>query len=170
ESPPYQIHLNDDVFHSSSRPSSPYLTANTTLLPTTPDLIKLHSQHSTLGYRAAISVSKNKYIQIGFDRGYEFGGKVGLVVGWVRGVAEGLVHVAAGGEREREMKGMLKELEMELAVEKVLGREWIDEEGMWKWNIGTWDRDQDEEGVDLDLVVQSHPVIRKWVNKVTEMA
>ncbi|KAF8470113.1 hypothetical protein BDZ91DRAFT_792130 [Kalaharituber pfeilii] len=45
------------------------------------------------------------------DRGYEFGSKAGLVVGW--------------GKRG---EGMPKELEMQLDAEKVLGRVSIDEE------------------------------------------
>ncbi|KAF8453453.1 hypothetical protein BGX38DRAFT_1058850, partial [Terfezia claveryi] len=140
------------------------------------DLVKLQSTHETQGYRAAISVSKGQFIQAGFDRGYEFGGKMGLVAGWVRGVAEGLVFAVGEGAMAKEIQELVRELAREVVVEKLLGREWVDEEGVWRWEVLSWDgekRIQGEGGieeVDLDLVVQSHPVLRKWVGRLTEVA
>ncbi|KAF8419686.1 hypothetical protein EV426DRAFT_614362 [Tirmania nivea] len=162
-----------NIFDSISAPSSP-TTGPSTLY--NQDLVKLQSTHVTEGYRAAISVSKGQFIQAGFDRGYEFGGKMGLVAGWVRGVAEGLVYAAGEGEMAKEMKGLMKQLEREVVVEKLLGREWIDEEGGWRWKVLSWEgekrvqREGGIEEVDLDLVVQSHPVLRKWVERLTDVA
>lgn len=101
---------------------------------------------------------------------------MGLVAGWVQGVAEGLVFAVGEGAMAKEIKELVRELVREVVVEKLLGREWVDEEGGWRWEVLCWDgekRIQGEGGieeVDLDLVVQSHPVLRKWVVKLTEVA
>ena len=101
---------------------------------------------------------------------------MGLVAGWVRGVAEGLVYAIGEGEMAKEMKGLVRELEREVVVEKLLGREWVDEEGGWRWEVLSWDGERRVQGewgieeVDLDLVVQSHPVLRRWVGRLTVVA
>ncbi|RPB20231.1 hypothetical protein L211DRAFT_530699 [Terfezia boudieri ATCC MYA-4762] len=130
------VSLNDDILDSTS--ASPH---HSTLY--NQDLVKLQSTHETRGYRTAISVSKDQFIQ-----GYEFGRKMGLVAGWVRGVV----------------------------VEKLLEREWVGEEWVWRWEVLSWDgekRIQGEGGIEevgLDLVVQGHSVLRKWVGRLTEVA
>ena len=102
---------------------------------------------------------------------------MGLVAGWVRGVAEGLVYAVREGEMAKEVKGLVRELEREVVVEKLLGREWVDEEGGWRWDVLSWEGDKrvqseggKEEDLDMDLVEQSHPVLRKWVGRLTEVA
>jgi len=101
---------------------------------------------------------------------------MGLVAGWVQGVAEGLVYAVGDGEMVKEVKGLVRELEREIVMEKLLGREWIDEEGRWKWAVLSWEGEQRAQGsegagvMDLDLVVQSHPVLRRWIGRLTEVA
>ena len=101
---------------------------------------------------------------------------MGLVAGWVRGVAEGLVYAVGEAEMAKEMKGLVRELEREVVVEKLLGRNWVDEEGGWMWEVLSWEGEKRVQGegaikeVDLDLVVQSHPVLRRWVGRLTEAA
>ncbi|KAI5801686.1 hypothetical protein DFH27DRAFT_622993 [Peziza echinospora] len=181
--------LHDDIF-SDSPPSSPRLSGSTPSTTTTttsststsnrshslpPDLFKLKSTHNTQGYLAGLTSTKPVYIQAGFDEGYKFGGKLGMVVGWVRGVGEGLLAVRPGERRMREAVG---EMERELSVERVFAGEFVDGEGRARWAVGTWEGaekgekvgGEGEEEEDVDLLVQSHPLVRKWVERMVGLA
>ena len=240
--PPEAItHLHDDVFSTSPSPHPCPLdsaASTTTLCEANPDLTKLRRVHQNEGYLAGISESKSAFVQLGFDGGYELGGRLGLVAGWVRGVAEGLVYAvgvsgpclsgswvgagagAVGGSREmegdddergvegsggrgvgliREVRALAKEVEREVVPEKIFCQEYFLENGVPRWRVGRWkasegvevgkgrvvEEEEEETGevllleeiegvehhsLDLDLVAQSHPVLRKWVSRVTLLA
>lgn len=125
------------------------------------------------------------------------GAALGLRVGYILGVLEGLC-AAFGGERgrrkdqsersdevEREegrndegarLKKLLAEAKKELALEKVFGREWWGEDGMWtfvvepagargeKKNQNNNDKDDDE--VTFIEVADQHPLLQRWFNTV----
>src|ERR1700743_1503923 len=59
-----------------------------------PDIIsdaqRVHTVKSTAGYRDGISVSKEKFIQEGFDEGFLLGAEIGLAVGYIHGCMEHL--------------------------------------------------------------------------------
>ena len=181
---------------------------------------------------------------MGFDSGYELGGRLGLVAGWVRGVAEGLVYAVSargsclgrdgagagvgvtdesgemgdgddgegaqgGGGRGvgliREVRALARDVEREVVAEKIFGSEYFLESGIPRWRVGRWtaaagegveveeggevgkeEQEEEEDGqleeaeevehpgldldLDLDLVAQSHPVLHKWVSRVTLLA
>ncbi|OJD21973.1 hypothetical protein ACJ73_06687 [Blastomyces percursus] len=63
------------------------------------DLPFLRRQHVTAGYRDGISMTKGEHVQRGFDGGFPVGAELGLRVGTVLGVLEGLVAAAAAAAR-----------------------------------------------------------------------
>ena len=143
-----------DVFSTSRTPSP----------DNTPDLARLRQTHTTSGYRDGITAGKSSHLQAGFDEGYLLGGRFGLKIGWILGVAEGLSHLqeeGGGGWR-------WEEAERELAVENVFGREWFGEGGVWKYDVG--EEEGEGEGVTLDRIVERHPLVRKWVERVRQGA
>jgi hypothetical protein len=46
-----------------------------------------------------------------------------------------------------------------------LGRDWVDEEGIWKWEAHG-----EEEEPTFREVADQHPTIRRWTEKVREVA
>lgn len=75
---------SDDIWASDSGPEESRSSAATSDIP------KLRREHHTAGYREAIAISKDQYIQEGFDSGYPYGSAVGLDVGWILGILQGL--------------------------------------------------------------------------------
>lgn len=57
------------------------------------DLPTLRRQHVTSGYREGLAIGKAQVMQRGFDDGYPFGTELGLRVGAVLGVLEGMLVV-----------------------------------------------------------------------------
>ncbi|KAI9879206.1 MAG: Essential protein Yae1, N terminal, partial [Pleopsidium flavum] len=101
----YSTNTMDDIFTSSPPPSP---TSNiTTQHPS--DIPHLRSTHSTAGYRDGIAASKEQYIQSGFDEGYALGAVLGLRVGWILGVLEGL-YAALTSKTNRGAQGREREI------------------------------------------------------------
>ncbi|CAF9909064.1 Essential protein Yae1, N terminal [Imshaugia aleurites] len=154
-SPHNNNHLSD-VF-SDSPPTSP-----TAADPS--DILRLRSTHSTAGYRDGISISKDRSLQSGFDEGYSLGAVFGLRVGYILGALEGLcsAHLQESEER-KALKQLVKNAREHLAIEKLFGREWWGEDGTWKYEVqGT------EEEVTFREVVDSHPLVKRWVERVDQ--
>ncbi|KAF3941480.1 hypothetical protein ABW19_dt0210252 [Dactylella cylindrospora] len=147
--------------------------------PTNPhpeSITRLAAQHTTEGYRDGITASKQEFIQEGFDEGYILGAALGLKIGELIGALDGLVGSVngllgkdgkGGGEdkgKEREkLVNLLKEQKKirdtareELKLEKVFGKEYFGEDGIWKW---TTTGGEDE--TFNDIVLQ-HPLVVKW--------
>lgn len=122
------------------------------------DSNRLHHTHSTLGYRAGISASKPLHVQRGFDESYPLGARLGLRIGWLFGVLSALP------QTERVVRTR-KEAEVELAEEKVFGKEWWESDGVWKWEVHEHEGD-----VTLEEVVEAWPVWVQWRDRVRELA
>lgn len=136
----------------------------------------------TDAYREGLSAAKGTHVQEGFDEGYTLGAEVGVRVGAVLGILAALAdavrkaHTASGqatreGERKREVEGMLEAARGELAIEKVLGSEWIDGEGVWRWEVGGGEEDGGEADGEVTFreVARWHPVVREWEGKVESL-
>lgn len=133
-----------DVFGEPDAPRSPQSSESR-------DIARLRRTHTTQGYRDGIARGKGAHLQDGFDEGYSLGGRFGLRTGWVLGVVEGL--------RDERLRA---EAAAGLALEKVFSREYFDESGVWTYDVG--------EQETLDMVVERHPLVVKWVQRVLEEA
>ncbi|KAK3697119.1 Essential protein Yae1, N terminal [Vermiconidia calcicola] len=160
----------DDVFGSA--PSSPTTDHQQQHSQDTPrrndethpsDIPRLRTQHTTAGYRDGLSTSKESHVQAGFDEGYALGAELGLRGGWVLGVLEGLSlsRFPAAGEH------LLRQAEEELDVRKLFGQEWFGEDGVWRYDVAG---QGEEEEVTFKEVAEAHPVLRKWMGIVRELA
>ena len=151
-------HLSD-IF-SDSPPSSPAKAHPS-------DISRLRATHSTAGYRAGITTSKEQSLQPGFDEGYSLGAVFGLRVGYILGALEGLctAHPHESAER-KELAQLMKAAREQLTIEKIFGREWWGEDGIWRYEVqGT------EEEVTFHKVVDAHPLVKSWAERVeTEMS
>ncbi|KAI4140618.1 MAG: hypothetical protein LQ341_003763 [Variospora aurantia] len=170
-----------DIF-SDSPPASP--TSKQASEPS--DIPRLRSTHATNGYRDGISVSKDQALQPGFDEAYPLGAILGLRVGYVLGVLEGLCGALrsqkpltpstereGGGETEavrreeaQQSQELLAQAKEELTIEKLFGEEYWGSDGMWAYDI---DR-KEEEDVTFWEVADQHPMVRKWLGRARDEA
>lgn len=156
----HQTHTDpfgDDASSSPDDPSTPPTESR--------DLSHLRRTHTTQGYRNGITQGKSTHLQDGFNEGYTLGGRFGLKVGWIKGVIEGLWFLARDSKRLVKMR---RDAGVELALEKIFAREFFDEGGIWRYDIG--EEGEEEGGVTLDRVVEKHPVVVRWVGRVMEEA
>ncbi|KAL9071121.1 MAG: hypothetical protein Q9161_004460 [Pseudevernia consocians] len=154
-SPITNNHLSD-VF-SDSPPTSPS-TADPSDIP------RLHSTHSTAGYRDGISASKERSLQPGFDEGYSLGAVFGLRVGYILGALQGLCSAhSQASEGGKGLRQLLKEAREHLVIEKIFGREWWGEDGIWRYDV-----QGREEEVTFRRVVDAHPLVRRWVERLDQ--
>ncbi|KAL8649703.1 MAG: hypothetical protein Q9210_004242 [Variospora velana] len=170
-----------DIF-SDSPPASP-----TSKQPSEPsDIPRLRSTHVTNGYRDGISASKDQALQPGFDEAYPLGAILGLRVGYVLGVLEGLCGAHGSGkalapDTEREGEGeteavrrekaqrfveLLAQAKEELKIEKLFEKEYWESDGMWAYDI---DRKEEEDNTFWEVADQ-HPVVRKWLGRARDEA
>lgn len=106
-------------------------------------------------------------MQEGFDEGFSLGAEIGLLVGRVLGVLEGMGRaLASDKERRKEVNELLERARSELAIEKVLGTEWVDEEGVFKWKA---ERKAGDEEVTFQEVASQHPVLKAWIYTVEHL-
>ncbi|KAL9098000.1 MAG: hypothetical protein Q9187_009755, partial [Circinaria calcarea] len=148
------------------------------------DIPRLRASHVTAGYRTGIANSKAAALQGGFDEGYSLGAVMGLKVGRVLGVLEGITSALRGRRQERvqgmkegntviedregsdglkETEGLLKQAREELDLTKVFGREWWGEDGIWAYEI------LPPEGggeVTFEHVAAQHPLIKTWTERI----
>ncbi|KAH7078806.1 hypothetical protein BKA63DRAFT_251158 [Paraphoma chrysanthemicola] len=171
--PPHEDPL-DDVYGSA--PASPTLVAG--------DMLDLSSQNrrpheilsdlpsrqralDTDAYREGLANSKGQYVQEGFDEGYSLGANLGLRIGNILGALQGFV--AAWKSHDdvlyRETKDIYAAAKVELAIEQLLGQQWVNEEGIWKWDV----QGEDEDATFRE-VAEQHPLVKKWTKKVEDMA
>lgn len=118
-------------------------------------------------YREGLASAKGQFVQEGFDEGYALGADIGLRVGYILGVLRGLVSAWKSHDQEihKEMLELYEEAQNALAIEQLLGQNWVDEEGIWKWEV---------QGADGDAtfreVAAQHPIVKKWDDKVEDLA
>jgi hypothetical protein len=132
------------------------------------DVPRLRSIHVTAGYREGVSSSKNEKIQQGFDEGYALGAEIGYQVGWILGVLEG----AKAGQ-------LLERAREELDVKHLFSPQYLQEDGLWRWHVDT-DENQNattasdgpgsEETILFRHIAVSHPLVRKWVTAIEDLA
>ncbi|KAL9577434.1 MAG: hypothetical protein Q9212_006366 [Teloschistes hypoglaucus] len=169
-----------DVF-SDSPPPSPQSTAAPH--PTDPsDIPRLRSIHVTNGYREGITTAKEQALQPAFDEAYPLGASLGLRVGYILGILEGLCSAfgsasrrfdAAHGEvekvgkakeeEEERLKALLGEAREELKIEKLFGKEFWGHDGLWAYDVRGSDDD-----ITFREVADQHPVVRKWLARVRD--
>ncbi|KAF3045436.1 Essential protein Yae1, N terminal [Didymella heteroderae] len=164
--PPHESAL-EDIYGSA--PTSPFLDAQSS--DRTHEMLSdLPSRQRALdadAYREGLASAKGRYVQEGFDEGYALGADIGLRVGYILGALRGFVGAWRGhdqGSYEEVLKSY-EEAQKELAIEQLLGQTWVDEEGIWKWEVKGADGD-----ATFREVAAQHPVVKKWDGKVEELA
>ncbi|KAL8903589.1 MAG: hypothetical protein Q9171_007352 [Xanthocarpia ochracea] len=166
-----------DIF-SDSPPASPSTTTNNH--PTEPsDIPRLRGIHSTEGYREGVSDAKHQAAQPGFDEAYPLGAILGLRVGYILGLLEALC-IADGVRKAQkpneEGRGITKgdgqrfqrllvQAKEELNIQKLCGEEYWRSDGIWAYEV---QGKAGEEDVTFWEVVDQHPAIRKWLEKVRD--
>jgi hypothetical protein len=110
-------------------------------------------------YREGLASAKGQYVQEGFDEGYALGADLGLRVGYVLGVLRGFVGAWKGQDPKAyaEVSKLYADAQKELAIEQLLGQTWVDEEGIWKWEVKGADGD-----ATFREVAAQHPVVKRW--------
>ncbi|KAI4254472.1 MAG: hypothetical protein LQ352_003078 [Teloschistes flavicans] len=167
-----------DIF-SDSPPSSPKSSA--ARHPTDPsDIPRLRSIHVTNGYREGIAFAKDQALQPAFDEAYPLGAILGLRVGYILGILEGLCGALgsasrgpaekASKEREEEagrLKVLLGQAREELKIEKLFGKGRWGDDGLWAYDVHGRDDAVDNE-ITFREVADQHPVVGKWLARVRD--
>jgi hypothetical protein len=170
--PPHEDPL-DDIYGSA--PGSPSLAGNPLSLDhprerTHEILSDLPSRQRALdtdAYREGLANSKGQYVQEGFDEGYSLGANLGVRVGYILGVLQGFVAAWRGHNEDlfRETKALYDTAQTELAIQELLGQQWVTEEGIWNWEVcGA------EDDPTFREVAEQHPVVHKWIATIEDMA
>ncbi|KAF2503102.1 hypothetical protein BU16DRAFT_555125 [Lophium mytilinum] len=183
--PPYppqgvSNHALDDIYGSA--PASPTIPSHDSLAEhpelsnsqaheTLSDIPAIRRSHNNAGYREGISVSKEKFIQEGFDEGYALGACIGQKVGYILGVLEGIVtalrRTSSVGNGWRDARALLELAREELRVEVLLGTQWVDSEGLWKWDVPGSEKEGE---VTFIEVADAHPTLKSWVGNTEKVA
>lgn len=139
------------------------------------DIPRLKEKHETEGYRDGVTKGKAESIQKGFDGGYGLGAVLGLRVGKILGLLEGIsaaLNGAMGGQSGDHFKteservvNLLSIAKSDLKTESVFGKEYFDADGIWKFPVKT---EGEEEEVVFPDVADSHPLIKKWEDAISE--
>lgn len=193
----------DDVFGSA--PASPVLAGDrdsqdiesaTRLRVADPsDIPRLRSTHVTNGYREGIAVSKEKYVQDGFDEGFGLGAEIGVRAGWCLGILYALVKAVVDASAIPERPATVLSLGGEASAHKLQSRGGAPlpstSEGLRRLlakaeaelqvqrlfgpeffgedGIWTYDTYEKEEDIAFAQVADAHPLIQKWTGTVREL-
>ncbi|KAG9247385.1 hypothetical protein BJ878DRAFT_414963 [Calycina marina] len=130
------------------------------------DIPRLREKHETEGYRDGIGQGKAQTVQKGFDEGYHLGAVLGLRIGKVLGLLEGIwkavSNVPDAGEdmksEEERLGALWREAKDELNTEKVFGRQWWGEDGIWMFEV----HGENEGEVTFEDVANQHPIVKTW--------
>ncbi|KAG9231251.1 hypothetical protein BJ875DRAFT_383383 [Amylocarpus encephaloides] len=180
--PPLTNDTFDDVFGSA--PPSPNLDPENSgtaiwhpsggnIEPS--DVPRLKEKHETEGYRDGVTKGKGETVQAGFDEGYGLGAVLGLRIGKMLGLLEGLdgavshgAKIERGeewGKEARRMHMLLADGRRELATESLFGTEYWGVDGIWTYPVPG----EHQEGFDLVFtdVADAHPLMVKW-NRIVD--
>lgn len=164
--PPHKSAL-DDIYGSA--PTSPFLDAQASdrAHEMLSDLPSRQRALDADAYREGLASAKGQYVQEGFDEGYALGADIGLRIGYIQGALKGFVSAWRGHDQGAydEVSELYEVAQKELAIEQLLGQTWVDEEGIWKWEV----KDADGDATFREIAAQ-HPVVKKWDDKVEELA
>ncbi|KAL8800562.1 MAG: hypothetical protein Q9223_002675 [Gallowayella weberi] len=179
-SPPPPTNLLSDIF-SDSPPASPSSTHHH---PTEPsDIPRLRSIHVTNGYREGIAAARDQAVQPGFDEAYPLGAILGLRIGCILGLLEGLCaaftvkkpNQFSANEKERKeqdvieeerkrLEGLLERARAELKTETLFGKEYWKSDGLWAYQVHS--KAVEQEDVTFWEVAEQHPAVQKWMETV----
>jgi hypothetical protein len=134
--------------------------------PDVSDVPRLQGIHTTNGYRDGIAVSKEKFLQEGFDEGYSLGAEVGAAAGRLIGVLEGLA-VAVRSDEASEVLSKLESARKELSAKSLYASDFFGEDGIWKFSVGKGG--DDEADLTFRVVAAAHPLVVKWTGIVDEL-
>ena len=188
-SPLQTADLFTDIFSASPSPPLDASSSANASFPSTSaepsDIPRLRSTHVTAGYREGIAAAKATSLQGGFDEGYSLGAVMGLRIGQILGILEGLskalestlmrantsrsienTAIANVQTLDREVSECLAlsaKAHEELNVGKIFGQEYWSEDGIWTYEVEA--KSEGGEPLFAD-VVSSHPLIREWESKV----
>ncbi|KAK8230421.1 hypothetical protein HDK90DRAFT_455725 [Phyllosticta capitalensis] len=187
---PHALHTpNPGVVSSTLESSSLPLTGGSATHHDVSDIPRLRSIHVTAGYRDGIAASKAEHVQDGFDEGFPLGATLGLLAGRVVGVLEGVVAALSktsisatarqklsGAQQQQEQehgskvthesaRQLLAQARAELDVAALVGPEFFDDEGIWRFGV-----DGQEDEVTFAVVAAQHPVVARWMKVVEELA
>ncbi|KAF5118474.1 hypothetical protein DV454_000521 [Geotrichum candidum] len=129
--------LNDDIWDSDSGEGPIQGETNPV-----GDIPRLRREHHTAGYREAIAIAKDQYLQPGFDSGYPLGATVGLEVGAILGTLQGL-----------GLHSLERVAQNELSAEALFSNKFYDE--------------TDE--LARPKFTGSHPEVERWKQKLAEI-
>lgn len=164
--PPHETAL-DDIYGSA--PNSPNLDAPPSdhAREMLSDLPSRRRALDADAYREGLASAKGQYVQDGFDEGYALGADIGLRIGYIQGVLRGFVGAWKGHDQATydEVMELYETAQKELAIEQLLGQAWVDQEGIWKWEVKGADGD-----ATFREVAAQHPTVKKWDDKVEELA
>ncbi|CAI6335671.1 unnamed protein product [Periconia digitata] len=163
---PPQNDLLDDIYGSA--PSSPLLTQNPSQSEEIlSDLPSRQRALDTDAYREGLTNSKGQFVQEGFDEGYSLGANLGILVGYVLGLLQGTTEALKSRKEAQsaDVEKLWNEAQTELAIQELLSQKWIDEEGIWQWEV----EGKDDE-VTFKEVAEQHPVMKMWMSKVRDLA
>lgn len=123
------------------------------------DIPRLRSVHVTNGYREGISAGKERSLQVGFDEGYALGAEYGHITGWIRGVLEGLLIIAARQKSSgrAQIQQLLDDSEKELSLLSLFNQSYFGEDGTW-----TYDVSGSDDTTTFRRVAAAHPLLVKW--------
>lgn len=167
--------MADDVFSGSRTPSPSQVHVPPSALGRTrsepSDVPRLRSQHSTAGYRDGIAHGKSTSVQGGFDEGYRYGAAVGLGVGYLLGILDGIIAQACVGvdaaadddDDGDRVRALVSRARIELALEELLGQRYWDE----PWFTLSPPPSDAEPGPG---VLEMHPLMTKWTQLVADEA
>lgn len=138
------------------------------------DVPRLRRIHVTNGYREGIAVSKEEHVQAGFDEGFSLGGEIGMRAGWCLGILEGICQalsraIESEDGNARRARDMYMQAKEELALEKLLSKDYIGPDGIWKYDVPGQD-DVEELSVTFGDVAVQHPVLQLWRKRVLQFA
>lgn len=171
--PPHEDPL-DDIYGSA--PSSPVLLSDDGVASNGPreraheilsDLPSRQRALDTDAYREGLANSKGQFVQEGFDEGYSLGANLGLRVGYILGTLHGFVAAWKGHDDQlhKDAKTAYGNAQIELAIQELLGQKWVNEEGIWTWEVHSEDEDPT-----FKEVAEQHPVVKMWVDIVEGLA
>ncbi|KAF1933988.1 uncharacterized protein M421DRAFT_50638 [Didymella exigua CBS 183.55] len=164
--PPHESAL-DDIYGSAPTSPFPDAQASDRAHEILSDLPSRQRALDADAYREGLASAKGQYVQEGFDEGYALGADMGLRVGYIQGVLRGFVRAWRDQDQDTytEATKLCEEAQKELAIEQLMGQTWVDEEGIWKWDVKGADGD-----ATFREVAAQHPVVKKWDDKVEELA
>ncbi|KAH6671796.1 hypothetical protein B0J14DRAFT_81035 [Halenospora varia] len=140
------------------------------------DIPRLKEKHETEGYRDGVTNGKAQTVQAGFDEGYGLGAVLGLRIGKILGLLEGICGALGVGVKGNEGEVFVDEKErldtlfaaakLELKTESVFGKEFWGEDGIWKFEIPG----EGAEGKEVTFpdVASAHPLVVKWDRIIEE--